>query len=698
MQRTFVRFNAFVLSLGVALHAFDGRLATVRTRSTVQPDSLVHYNMLLTWWRHGDSVRGFTLTPSPYFIDMLVQLPIVLLAPDFERFSYWLAFVYASLIFVALYVVLRIALRTSDVIAIAVAGVALAGFYTLSPYDVVVHVFVVNHTSESFTTLGMLALVNALFRPDAGRRPYAPILYCLALALCVASSPFFIATYCIPSALAMTAIVGTEYMARRRLAWFIGLTAIGTLAGLISLALVSRYVWPVRVDSYMRWWKSYLAFKQTLADEPGGMRAAWATAIAFAASCALALVARRRRWSPPLTCMLAFFPAATLACIVLPIKRGAFAGFYEFRYLQLPWLLTITFYTALVARSATALATRLLRGRRWPRMPPGSAWCAAVLGAAGIAFVATRHGAMTMSEPASFTAPAIACFRDAESKGLKDGLATWAMARYLNAARHAAGWESPHVIVELLDRSPPVIEPRENNLVWFDGGFRRGQGTLNFLSTHMLRDHSLAFFRERIGPPDRTITCPAPVNIGGGPKFELWIWDQPEAQQRLADFVIRNNERSPFTPIIGAKTMSIDLAWGGGAGDYPHDKGLVGTHREWHRGPDPEDRLVMMVVPMWLPSGRYRIDLDVTSLPSSNNEPAAEIVVREERTLIGRFPIDARTRHAVVEFDVDNRGGPTSGEIVGIDVMALSAESIELDALTLTLVEARGIRPFQIFH
>jgi hypothetical protein len=704
---SFVRLNLAILSLATALHTFDARLFAVRLRSPVQPDSLVHYNMLLAWWRHSDSPRGFTLTPSPYFIDMVLQLPIMLLAPDFERFSYALACAYALLILASLYLVLRIALETGPILALAAAGATVAGFYKLAPFNFVVHAFVVNHTSEIFTTLGLLALLHAWFRPGAPRRPYAAYGYTLAVAVCVASSPFFIATYVIPAAVAATAILGTEYVTRRRLAWFLGLTAVGALAGLIALALISRYAWPVRGDYYHGWWRSYLTFKRTIIAEPGGISVVWATACAVLASGALAIVGRRtRRWSIPTTFMLAFFPASVVACVGIPIKRGAFDGGYAFRYVTLPSLLMVAFYVATAARVARALGAAVLRGRTLPAAPRWLPWSAAALGVLGIAVGATCRGPLTMYDEASRTAGAIRCFRAAEQRGdVEDGLATWWLARYLNAARHATGWESPHVIVQLLHNDPPALDPRDNNLRWFAGSYRGGAAKLNFLATHALSDGQLQFFRDRIGAPDRTITCPVPVDLrpDGKATYELWIWDREDAQRRLGDLATHHNLRSPFSPAIGATSMVIDPVWGMDAG--PGMSELAGRRRVWRRGTHRSADGLAWINPLWLPSGRYRLAIDLTAVPLTavptrdRAAPVAEVeVYQQRRGELARFSIAAGASNPSFEFVVDNRGGATSGEAIALSLHAREAESIELSGATLTLLEPRGIAPFRIFR
>lgn len=694
----FVRLNLALLSLAAALHTFDARLFAVRLRSPVQPDSLVHYNMLLTWWRHGDSPRGFTLTPSPYFIDMVLQLPMMLLAPDFEGFSYALACTYALLILGSLYLVLRIALDSGPALAIAAAGATVAGFYELAPFNFVVHVFVINHTSELFTTLGLLALLHAWFRPGAPRRPYAAYGYALAVAVCVASSPFFIATYAIPAAVAATAILGTEYVTRPRLAWFLGLTAVGALAGLIALAIISCHAWPIRGDAYRGWWRSYLTFKRTIIAEPGGLAVAWATAVAVLASSALAIAGRRtRRWSIPTTFMLAFFPACVVACVGIPIKRGAFDGGYAFRYVTLPWLLVVAFYVAVCARGAQALGAAVLRGRRRPAAPRWLPWSAAVLGVAGIGIGATCRGPLTMDDEASRTAGTIRCFREAEQRGdVKDGLALWWLARYLNAARHAAGWSSPFVVVQLLHNDPPAVDPRDNNLRWLAGAYRGGAAKLNFLATHALSDDQLQFFRDRIGAPDRMVTCPVPIDLrpDGKATYELWIWDREDAQRRLGDLVTHDNLRSAFSPAVGATSMAIDPVWGMHAD--PGMSELAGRRRVWRRGTHPPGELAW-INPLYVPSGRYRLTLDMTAVPARDRAaPVAEVAVHQDRRgELARFPI---TASPAFELVIDNHGGATSGDAIAFSLHTGDAESIELSGATLTLVDPRGIAPFRIFR
>jgi hypothetical protein len=699
-RNLFVRANAVLLAFASAFHAFDARLFSIRATAAVHVDSLFHYYMLMAWWQHGDSPRGFTLTPSPAFIDMLVEFPLMLLAPDFERWSYALACSYTVLIFVALFLVLRFVLPATALFAAVVAGVTLAGFYRLAPYNFVVHTFVVAHTSEIFTTLGLIALVRGWFRHDARQRGYAPHVYVAVVAVCVMSSPFFIATYCIPAVVAALAILGTESLSMRRFAWFCALTTIGALIGLLSLALISRYVWPVRGDYYGDPWKAYQTFKHALFREPGGVRFAWATLVAMLASSALVVVGRRiGKWSRSTVFLLAFFPACTVCCVVLPIKRGGFYGPYEFRYITLPALCTLAFYVTAGARLALAFTTVLRR--RLPRLvlPSWLPWTAGVLGLLALAISTTFRGPLTMEDDASVTARMLRCFRDAEQhQGLQDGLGQWQLARHMNAARYAADWRSPYVVVQLQPSDFPQIDPRHNNLRWFDGTYRQGAAKLNFLVTNAMSDQVLAFFRDHIGAPDRTIACPLPSYYGTGrPGFDLWVWDREDAQRRLEDLVMHDNLRSPFSPVIGADRMAIDVEWGMRA--HPSTSHLEAGRRIW-QGPGPgNDDLVVEINPMYLPSGRYRLELELSATATSSTEPIAEFRVRQDhRGEISRSSIATGDDHPSVTFDIDNRGGPTSGAAVVIDVVASAARSIEISGATLTMLEQSGVSPFGIFR
>ena len=674
--------SALGLMLGAVWHAFDAAYRVARWfHIAAPPDSLLHYNMLLVWWRHGDSPRGYTLTPSPYFIDIALQLPIALLAPDFERFAYVLALVYALLIFAALAALLAIVFAASRALAVLVAGVAVVGFYTRAPFSLILHSFIYNHTSEVFASLGLVVLLERLFRPGAPHRWYAALLYAVALAGCVTSSPFFIATYCVPSSIAVASVVGTQHVTWRRLVRFAGLSIVSALAGLVVLAIIGRYVWPVRQDHFAArsFWRTFRTVVATLHAEPGAWHLALAALAGAMASAVLAVIGRVRRWPVPLRFVLAYYPASLIACVLLPLKRGAFYGAYELRYFQLPWLLTAAFYVGVAGWIARAIAGRV----RWrPTLPRWSRWSVGVLAVgAGVALVATASGPLTVAAPASTTSASIACFAEAErTAGLQDGLAGVWMARYLNAARLGPAWRSAHVVVEIASYADAAINPHENNLLWFDGAYRGGAARLNFLVTHELNDAALETWRARLGAPDHVITCPSPADLRyTRATFEIWVWDRDEPQRTLAEIVTHDNLRGPFTPVVGAREMSIDRTWG-----------MVTTH--------DENGEVIRTRPIFVPGGRYRLDLDLSVTHAvASGAPVAEVVVFVDRHRTQRFPVLAGTRHAALEIRVSNTGA-TSGNMLTIAVAARTPTSVSLSAMKLTPIALAGIAPFEIFH
>lgn len=702
MRRTLDRLSVFVLALAVVVRGFEAGYFHVRAVAVVPADSLLHYHWILSWWRHGDSIRGFTLTPSPYFIDLAIQLPIAFLTGDFESFSYVMASTFAVLLFLSVYAVMRIAFDGSTLIASVVAGLALVAFYVVAPFSVVVHAFMSNHTSEVYSTLGLVVLVHVLFRPQAPRRRYAPALYIAALMACVVSSPFFIATYCVPVAIAATALLGTSYVSWRRLAWFLGYSVFGALAGLMVLAVISRYVWPVRGDLYSLTARdSYDAFATLLATDIGVGRTAKVTVVAAIASAVLAVIGRRTgKLSEPVTFLLAFFPATLLGCVLLPMKRGALGGAYELRFLQLPWLLACGFYAAALIVGVRALARTLLRGRALPRQLAWAGVIAPVV--AAIALVGTARGPLSMFDPESRTASELRCIKTIEDSGaLKDGIATAYIARYMNAARHASEWKSPYVVVQIYPASPTVINAGENNILWLNDGYRHGSGTMNFVATHLLDDKALASLRTRIGEPDRTISCPLAFDhrLDGKGTFDFWIYDRPEAQQRLTKMVTRDNYRGAFAPLVGANAMDVDLDWGAFA--EPAEGEYIRGHRVWRRGVHLESGTMAIVRPFFAPSGKYRVEIDLTAVPHKPEEgqPLAELhIYMDRKPRIKRVPIRIGTTHAVVEFNVKNLGGPTSGAAVWMNVVAQAAESIEISSIKLTLIKPSGIDPLRIFR
>ena len=54
----------------------------------ILPDDLIYFNALQDWLHSGFSIRGYTLQPSPYLLEFLLDCLVVFFTDDFERFTY----------------------------------------------------------------------------------------------------------------------------------------------------------------------------------------------------------------------------------------------------------------------------------------------------------------------------------------------------------------------------------------------------------------------------------------------------------------------------------------------------------------------------------------------------------------------------------------------------------------------------------
>jgi hypothetical protein len=691
------------VTMAFVVRAFDGAYATLRAGASVAPDDLIYYNMVQTWWRHGDSPTGHTLLPSPYFIDLVLQIPIAILAPDFERFAYFLALAFCLLIACSLFAASRVVVGGRVGLAGVVAALTVIGYYGLAPPRLIAQICIQNHTTEIFATLGTIAALHWLHQAKGRRKRYAAALYTLVIAVCVTSSPFFIATYCIPAAVGAAALLGTPAVTWRRLLGFLALTSAGALIGLVTIAAIDRYWWPVRGDAYgLTLAQSWLAFRETI-SLPEVVPLAVATALAGIACTVIAAALRARRSvHHGAIFYAAFVAAAIVSCSAIPVLRRAFSNPYEIRYLQLPFILGVQCHAGALVAAILYLANRA-RQKRTLSLPRWSARGAVLaLMVAAIVAAATVRGPLTIFSAGSKTSAAIACFAAAEKEhGLEDGLAAIWSARYFNAARHSAGWRSKHVLIQMDHwRHPPPVSAIYNNLFWFNDGLRHGRGRVNFLATHLFSEASLRFVRERIGTPDEIVSCPVPVDSrepGSGETFEIWVWKSAPAVERLTEMVVRDNARSPFSPAIGEKRQEIDVAWGMHTGCDDTEAMLIGKRRVWHRGIRCEGPF-LFTPPFTIPSGRYRIDLEFAATPAAADSSAGFVTLHVGSTQLSRIPLPAGMHHVAWEADVHNRGGPTSGDAVTLTVLPADTDVLEVSGMTLTQLRPEAIDPFRVFR
>ena len=246
-----------VAIVAAAVLVFDRSYLAYRQSMAAAPDNLIYYTMLSRWWHHGDSPVGYTLLPSPYFVDLAIQLPIALLAPDFEVFSYGLALTFYLLVTGAVELVWRAWTGSSWLAATLAAAVTMSLYVGCVPTVVHVHLFWQSHTSELFGSLLALWFVLSRVRAMEDERVGWPVPlltlvgFTIWTFIQVASSPFFGATFAVP--LVVTALASFLLPRRdhhRALLQFGLATVVGSLLGLVFDAVLSWGRWPIRGDIY----------------------------------------------------------------------------------------------------------------------------------------------------------------------------------------------------------------------------------------------------------------------------------------------------------------------------------------------------------------------------------------------------------------------------------------------------------------
>lgn len=71
-------FLSYVLTIFHISYSVHHRIRGVR------PDDLIYFNALQDWLHSGSPIRGYTLQPSPYFLDFLLDRVVVFFTDDFE--------------------------------------------------------------------------------------------------------------------------------------------------------------------------------------------------------------------------------------------------------------------------------------------------------------------------------------------------------------------------------------------------------------------------------------------------------------------------------------------------------------------------------------------------------------------------------------------------------------------------------------
>ena len=669
--------------------AFDISYQHSRAIESVLADNLLSYNALLTWRELGDPLTSFTLTPSPYFLDLLMQLPIASWTADFERFAWWEALAYASATCVAFVALFR-ALGASRWGSALAAALTMVTYFLCFPQALFLHLYVPNHTSE---VIGSLFAATLLCKLTASAAPRRRLLAAFSALVFVStlSSTFFIATFVIP-ALGALAVAARDRSRRRTALTSIALALVATAIGTVAQSAIAAFWWPIRKDVYAQTIRQSAQHLETVLAAPPHRVATIFFAVGIVLGVVLWVRLRERRVE------LTFFLLAVLSCGALPVLRGAFEWTYSFRFLQLPALLCL----ALVVGSLGFKASNAIASR--PRFVR-PIWGAVIL--ATLALLLFFRGPLSESSPHSMTAPMLGCLRAPEHMSmLEDGLATAMPARYLNASFRGPAHEVPNVVVQIERWHPPSLVATQNDLSWFRGGYRKGKRAINFVITFQLPTESLTWLRQRVGPPDVVFRCPIPEDWRPwrladrmNEDVETWVWTSVEAKKTLEELVLRDNMRGLFAfPSDHEATM--DAKWGMQSGSESSE--LAGNAWSWRRREGTSSR-VAWSRPMYVPAGRYRADVDILvdgpvppgAVPPSNGVIVTTLVGTES---VARVPVALGARGASFEYVNRNPGGPTSGDNNWFVIDAEAADRVEVRGIRLTRLEASGPDPLRVFH
>lgn len=679
----------WLFALLVTAAAFDISYQGSRAIESVLADNLLSYNALLTWRQLGDPVTSFTLTPSPYFIDLIFQLPIALLTDDFERFAYWEALAYAcatSGAFVALFRALG-ATRWGSALA---AALTMAVYFLCFPQTLVLHLYVPNHTSEVIGSLLGAALLLKMSKVARAPRRRTLALFGALVLVNMLSSTFFVATFLLP-ALGALAVLAVDRARRRTAAKLFGIALVSAAAGTFAQSWIAAFWWPIRKDVYGLTVLQSAKHLETVLTKPEHRVATFFIALGLVL--AVGLLVRR----PPLRVPLAFFLFVVLSCAGLPVLRGGFEWTYSFRFLQLPALLSL----AVVVGTGVLGAFNAVKAR--PALTR-TVWVVAA--GATLLLLLFFRGPLSESSARSMTAPMLGCMRAPEHMSLlEDGLATVLPARFINASFRGPSHAVPNVVVQLERWHPPSLVASQNSTSWFRGGYRKGRRSINFVVTFQLPTESLAWLRQRVGAPDVVFRCPIPADWRPwrvadrmDEDVETWVWNGDDAKRTLEELVLHDNMRGLFVSPSDHEA-TLDAKWGMQSGSEATE--LVGDAWKWQRR-DGASARVAWSRPMYVPAGRYRADVDLlVEGPSTSPGAAANgltITALVGTESVARVPVAIGARSVSFEYVNRNPGGPTSGDNNWFVFDAEAADRVEVRAMRLTRLDATGPDPLRVFR
>jgi hypothetical protein len=403
---------------------------------------------------------------------------------------------------------------------------------------------------------------------------------------------------------------------------------------------------------------------------------------------------------------------ASVTSVVMPALRASFETYYEWRY----FLLASMFLSLAVAAVATYAACaawslltavagkRLARPIRFPN--PRLAGAVGVGLAAAVLLVTigySEHETLHVGDKRSPVTPYLSCVAKATEKyDLHDGLASAYVAMMLRAGRAAPQYRHAGTIFQttFADLSS-FLEPANNNLRWMSKQALQKDGGVDYVIFEEARDPLSAQnqIRQSVGEPTVIETCPHPDDLfrEGTSRTFVWIYKDSAARAQLTNLVLRDNNQSNFFPPYKLGTLTVDPVLGAysvpGAGEVR--QGMRG----WTRDANPPSGRFFQTKPIYLPPGKYRAHICLSTNDKTSQGPLASAEVSWGGGVLFRQDVGMGDRHFTAAFNVDGKGGPTSGNTTLVTLFAGNVSDVAVCGLTIERY-ARGkfFRPLSIFE
>jgi hypothetical protein len=694
--------------------------------------------MLQDWLRSGPSIRGYTLQPSPYILDLLLDRLVVLFTNDFERYVYVVSAV-VSICFAGSLLLLGYAYCRDWRRAAVISLISYASLYLfLIPLRIYQHLFIPSHTFALIATPVAMAMLAASLTSDSRRsiiRWYAAL---SALTMIVVfSDPIFIADFIVPGAMAcgLLAILPRTRVPRLALSGFVP-CASGAIA-MILLEACNVFFWPHRVDVYAPVFtitntgdlqvngnaglfaiildKRYRTFLRIFVIAFLGVALWWVAQ--FKAYCA-------RPWEPQaiqkrrleLMAMTAVGLLATVTSVAMPALRGSFQTHYEWRYFLLASIFlsfglggAITYAGVAAWSLLTAHANKHLSKRFLPRWPTPVFRFAPALGVAlscGVFLITICYCAgnsTRLGDKHSTATPYLSCVSAVTKReNLHDGMASAYAASMLRAGRAAPQFRhSGKIFQTTFTDLFSYLEPANNNLKWMSRAALEKDGGVDYVIFEEGRDIPAAQdnIRRFVGEPALVATCPDPNNklADGVHKTYIWVYRDSDARRRLTNLVLWDNNREVFFPSYRLGSLVVNPIFG--AFSVPGEGSVLHGMRGWTRDTDRPEGRFFQTKPIYLPAGKYRAHICLSTNDRASKGPLATAEVSWGGKILFRQDVGQAKQDFIATFDLNTKGGPTSGNTTLVTLFAGKASDVEVCGLTIERYD-RGefFRPLSIFE